>query len=304
VVRADDVDLVMVLTSMPEHGPISRAALEHGKHVFVEKPMATTLEEAAELVKLAEEAPTHLMAAPAVILSPTYQEMGGRLQRGDIGQVLTARGRYGWSGPTWGRWYYETGGGPLFDLGVYNVTSLTGWLGPAKAVTAMTGTAVPERIVDGDWIDVQVEDNVHLVLDFGGGLLATVTTGFTMPKYRSPALELYGSKGTLQMLGDDWAPQGFELWDNAVGAWQVFDDAAPGWPWTQGIRHLVECIRGGREPLMTPAHAFHVLEIMIKALESGRDGRAKQVRSTFEPLTFEVRDRGLEHLVHDRRHRR
>jgi predicted dehydrogenase len=303
VVGSDDVDVVMVLTSMPLHGPISREALEHGKHVFVEKPMATTLEEAAELIELAKRQPGHLVCAPAVTLSPTFEEIGGRIQRGDIGPVLAARGRYGWAGPTWGKWYYQTGGGPLFDLGVYNVTSLTGWLGPAQRVTAMAETAVPERVVDGESITVKVEDNVHLVLDFGGGTLATVTTGFTMPKYRSPALELYGADGTLQMLGDDWAPQGYELWSNRLGSWQVFDDTAPNWPWTSGIRHLVECIQSGETPTMAPEHAYHVLEIMVRALESAREGKAKTLTTTFEPLQFDAPQRGAEHLVHDRSHR-
>ena len=75
--------------------------------------------------------------------------MHARVAAGDIGALLTARARYGWAGPDWSRWYYEPGGGALFDLGVYNVTSLCGFFGPARRVTAMTGVAIPERLVDG-----------------------------------------------------------------------------------------------------------------------------------------------------------
>jgi predicted dehydrogenase len=301
LVESEAVDLVLVLTSMPEHGPIARAALEAGKHVLVEKPMAVTLEEAAALVELARRSRGYLLPAPHVILSPTYQTIWRRIHRGDIGQVLQARARYGWNGPWWGQWFYRTGGGPLFDLGVYNVTALTGLLGPATRVMAMTGTARPERVVDGELIQVQAEDTAQVLIDFGNAVFAVVTTGFTMQRYRSPAIEIYGSTGTIQMLGDDWDPDGYELWQNSVGAWQIFDETDPDWPWTDGLRHLVECIQRGTRPIITPEHAYHVTEIMIKALQSGRDGRAHAIESTFTPPTFhEAREQIAAHLIHDR----
>lgn len=300
VVQADDVDLVLVLTSMPEHGLVARAALEAGKHVLVEKPMAVTLEEAAKLVELARTSQGHLLCAPHVILSPTYQIISRRIRRGEIGQVLSARAFYGWAGPDWGRWFYQPGGGALFDLGVYNVTSLTGLLGPAKRVTALTGVAIPEREVEGARIQVEAEDNAHVLIDFGASVFAVVTTGFTIQQYRCPAIELYGSRGTLQMLGDDWSPQGYELWRNEVGAWQLFKESAPTWPWTDGLRHIVECIRQRIPPIIKPEHAFHVLEIMLKAKAAGRDGQAREIESTFTLPDFgaSVESRAV-HLIHD-----
>jgi predicted dehydrogenase len=301
IIESDEVELVMVLTSMVEHGSLARAALEAGKHVLVEKPMAVTLAEAAQLVELAQRSPGYLMCAPHIILSPTYQAMWQRLRRGDIGQVLSARALYGWAGPNWGQWFYRPGGGALFDLGVYNVTSLTGLLGPVKRVMAMTGVAIPTRMVEGQMMHIEAEDNAHVLLDFGESVFAVVTTGFTIQKYRCPAIELYGSRGTLQMMGDDWDPEGYELWQNEVGAWQVFEETDPAWPWTDGLHHLVECIRNHRPPLNTPEHAYHVLEIMLKAQESGRDGQAKLIESTFTPPVFELGGQTeASHLVHDR----
>ena len=145
-----DVDVVLVLTSMTEHGRLARAALEAGKHVLVEKPVATSLAEAEQVLAAAERAPGHLVCAPHILLSPTYRAMHARVRAGEIGGLLTARGRYGWAGPDWGRWFYEPGGGALFDLGVYNVTSLCGFFGPARRVTAMTGVAIPVREVNGE----------------------------------------------------------------------------------------------------------------------------------------------------------
>jgi len=281
LLAAADVDLVLVLTSMSEHGSIAKAALLAGKHVLVEKPLATTLAEAAELVELAQRSPGYLVAAPFTILSPTYQTMHRRLMAGEIGQVTLARARYGHAGPTWGPWFYQEGGGPLFDLGVYNLTSLTGFLGPARRVMAMTGIAQPERMVDGHPLRVEVPDTMQLMVEFGDVTFATITTGFTMQRYRSPAIELYGTAGTLQMLGNDFRPNGYELWLNSVGAWQSFDETAPTWWWTDGLRHLIESIHRGTLPLVTPEHAYHVLEIMIKAQLAGRERCAFAIDSTF-----------------------
>jgi predicted dehydrogenase len=304
LLESDEVDLVLVLTSMPQHGPIARAALEAGKHVLVEKPMAVTLEEAAQLVELAKKSPGYLLPAPHVILSPTYQTIWKRIHRGDIGKVLSARARYGWAGPSWGQWFYRPGGGSMFDLGVYNVVSLTGLLGPAKRVTAMVGTVIPERIVDGEKMKVEADDTAHILIDFGESVYAVVTTGFTMQKYRSPAIELYGSEGVIQMLGDDWDPDGYELWQNEVGAWQIFGETDPNWPWTDGLRHLVESIQQGTRPIITPEHGYHVLEIMLKAQQAGRDGQARQIESTFTPPRFfdDKEEAEAAHLIHDRSH--
>ena len=132
---------------------------------------------------------------------------------------------------------YEHIDGALFDLGVYNLTSLCGFFGPVRRVTALVGTAIPERVIDGETIQVESEDNAHVLLDFGDHRFGSLMTGFTMQKYRSPAIELYGSEGVLQLLGDDWAPQGFEQWRNAAGVWEVFPEVDPTWPWTEESLH-------------------------------------------------------------------
>lgn len=185
---------------------------------------------------------------------------------------------------------------------MYNVISLTGLLGPIKRVTAMVGVARPERIVDETPTKVESEDTAHVLLDFGNSVFAVVTTGFTIQKYRVPGIELYGSEGTIQMLGEDWDPNGYELWQNEVGAWQLFDETDADWPWTDGLRHLVECIQTGTRPIITPEHGFHALEIMLKAKDAGRDGQARMIESTFTPPSFALADEEPQtlHRVHDR----
>jgi predicted dehydrogenase len=290
-----------VLTPTPSHFEISKAALLAAKHVLSEKPLAMTLEEAAELVELARRSPGLYLPAPFTVLSPTFQAMARRIRRGDIGKICSARGRYGWSGPNWSEWFYRPGGGPLFDLACYNITTLTGWLGPARRVMAMTGVAVPERLVSGRPMRPEVEDNVHVLIDFGESCFAVVTSGFTIQQYRCPAVELYGIDGTIQMLGDDWDPDGYEMWQNSAGCWQVFKETDVTWPWTDGLRHLAECIRLGTKPIVTPEHAYHVLEVMLQAQASGRDGQSKPVQSSFAlPEFAESGHVEPAHLMHDR----
>jgi predicted dehydrogenase len=303
VIDHDDVDAVLVLTSMNEHGPLALQGLAAGKHVLVEKPMATSLVEAAELVEVARRGPGILVCAPHILLSPTFRAVHTAVRAGAIGQLLTARARYGWAGPWWGEWFYEPGGGSLFDLGIYNVTSLCALFGPARRVTALVGVAVSERQVNGRTIRVEADDNAQVLLDFGDARFAAVTTGFTMQKYRSPAIELYGSQGTIQLLGDDWAPEGWELWRNDEQSWRVFPESDPHWQWTEGLRHLVDCIETGRPTVTRPEHAYHALEIMLAAQAAGRDGVARAIESSFpgpyydETLVQAEADR----YAHDRR---
>ena len=226
--------------------------------------------------------------------------MWRHLHNGDIGTPYLARAFYGWSGPNWGKWFYQPGGGSMFDLGVYNIVSLTGFLGPARRVSGLIGTAIQQRVIEGELMEVQTDDNVHLCIEFAHNCYAVVTTGFTIQRYRTPAIEIYGSKGTIQMLGDDWDPDGYELWQNDVGAWKVFPESDPNWPWTDGINHLVHCIRNGVRPLHDPAHAYHVIEIIEKARLVGKTGMAQTIESSFSPPNLSgEKTEGAAHLQHD-----
>ena len=153
----------------------------------------------------------------------------------------------------------------------------------------MVGVAIPERIVNGRAVQVEAEDNAQVLLDFGESRFASVTTGFTMQKYRSPAIELYGSEGTIQLFGDDWAPEGWELWRNEEASWRCFPESDPHWQWTEGLRHLVDCVESGRPTITRPEHAYHALEIMLAAQAAGRDGVAREIESDFPDPVYSER---------------
>lgn len=301
------IDAVLVLASMPEHARLAAAALRAGKHVLVEKPIATDLNDARDLLELARSTGRHLVCAPFTPLSPTLRALRHRIASGDIGKPCLARSRYGWAGPWWNEWFYQPGGGCLLDLGIYGITSLVALLGPVQRVTAFAGIAIPTREINGRTVSVAAEDNAQVLLDFGNATTAVVTTGFTIQQYRSPALEIYGTEGTLQMLGDDWDPDGYEWWQNSAGCWRTFKETHPDWSWTDGLRDLVEAIHSNRAPATDPNLALHVLEVILKARQSASDGRAFAIESTFDPAvladsdpTRPLTDSHAAHLDHDR----
>lgn len=301
LIESPDVDVVVILTPMRTHAALAKAALLAGKHVVLEKPLATNLKEAAELVELAHCSPGQLLCAPFTWLSPTFQTIWRRLHSGAIGRVVSARGRYGWAGPDWSEWFFKSGGGSIFDLAVYNLTTLVGLLGSVKRVSALSGVAIPERDIRGVRVPVEVEDNAQVLLDFGAARFAVVTSGFTIQQYRGPGVELYGTTGTIQLLGDDWDPDGYELWQNEAACWQVFKETQPDWPWADGLRHLVECVQAGVRCVVQPEHAYHVLEVMIAAHASSHEGRVVEVKSEVEPPTFAGAEAHLAvHRIHDR----
>jgi predicted dehydrogenase len=295
----DGAELVVVVTPPDAHARLARLALERGRHVVVEKPLAATRDEAAPLVQLAADRGLVLLAAPFVQLSPTFRALWTLVARGEIGAVHSARGLYGNAGSTWATWYHDSGVGPLAELGIYNLKSLTAVLGPVAEVLAAEATAVPLREVAGTRIPGPDPDVAHILLRHRGGALSSVVASQAIQRYRRPALELYGTEGTANLLGDDWDPQGFELWRNATGAWERRDAIDATWLWTDGLREAVACVREGRAPLAGLDHDLHLLDVLGAARVATRERRAVELASTFQPLdlTFET-PAGAEH-VHD-----
>src|SRR5262249_25585738 len=138
-------DLLVNLTDMQEHEHLNRRAIEAGKHVWSEKPMANSLTAGQELLEAAKKKGVRLWGAPAMVVSPQFAFMAKTLAGGKLGKPAAAHAEYGHTGPDWSAFFYEKGGGSLPDLAVYNLTTLTGLLGPAKAVTAMTSVVTPTR---------------------------------------------------------------------------------------------------------------------------------------------------------------
>lgn len=298
VVEAD-VEVVVVITPPASHAELARLALEHGKHVVVEKPFAESRKEGADLARLASERGLHLLAAPFVQLSPTFRALWTIVADGALGHVHSARGLYGNAGSHWTTWYHSGGPGPLAEAGIYNLKSLTALLGPVTEVLAAEALAVPTRHAGGRGISAPDPDVSHVVLRHEAGALSSVVSSQAIQRYRRPALELYGTVGTANLLGDDWDPRGFEVWRNEAGFWARHDAIEPTWLWADGLREAVACVRERRQPLGNLEHDLHLLDVVEAARLAASQRAPAPVDSSFAPLDLRLEPPARVEHLHD-----
>jgi predicted dehydrogenase len=284
-------DLMVNTTDMQEHGRLNRQALLARKNVWSEKPMANTYRDGKELLDLAKKQGVRIWGAPAVVNSPQFAFMSKAIQQGKIGKVAAAHAHYGHLGPTWSAFFYEKGGGSLPDLGVYNLATLTGLLGPAKSVMAMTSIVTPERTVDNKGkIKVVAEDNAMVLMDHGNGILSHVQCGFNYfdpyghegSGQDKPTISIWGTRGSLQLIGYDWAPFGVDMAtvENEKGLRVATDTGT--YVWEQGASVISESMVTGNEPLIAAEHALHVLEVIEAARASQESGNRIAITSSFK----------------------
>jgi predicted dehydrogenase len=231
-----------------------------------------------------------LWGAPITVQSPQFAFMAQTLAKGELGRVAAAHANYGHEGPNWSAFFYQKGGGSMPDLAVYNLTTLTGLLGPAKHVSAMLSVVTPEReITERGTIKVTEEDNAMVLLDHGKGIISHVQSGFN---YFNPhghdgsgeqahTVTIVGSKGFLGLVGYDWAPQGVDLATMAQPKTERHATDAQGYIWQQGAALAAESLVTGKKLLVTPEQALHVLEIITGARKSQETGKRIELTSTF-----------------------
>ena len=290
MLAGEPFDFLINLTDMQEHERLNRQGLEAGKHVWSEKPIANSLAAGQALLRIAKQKRLRLWGAPITVQSPQFAFMARQLADGKLGRVAAAHAHYGHEGPTWSAFFYEKLGGSMPDLAVYNLTSLTGLLGPAKRVSAMLSVVTPERTVgDKGKIKVEEEDNAMLLMDHGDGVISHVQSGFN---YFNPhghdgrnetrhTISIVGSRGYMGLVGYDWAPLGVDLATKDAPAIRRHVEDAEGYIWQQGAALAAECLATGRELLVTPEHALHVLEIITAARRSQEVGQHIELESTF-----------------------
>jgi len=291
MLAGEPFDFLIDLTDMQVHEGINRKGLEAGKHVWSEKPIANSLAAGQKLLELARKKNLRLWGAPITVQSPQFAFMAQTLAKGTLGRVAAAHAFYGHEGPTWSAFFYEKGGGSMPDLAVYNFTSLTGLLGPAKYVSAMVNIVTPERTVgDKGRIKVTEEDNAMVLMDHGNGAISHVQSGFN---YFNPhghsgrdesrhTIQFTGNAGYMGLVGYDWEPLGVDLATHKNPKLERHATDAKGYVWQQGGALAAECLSTGKELLATPEHALHVLEIITAARESSATGRRVTLKSTFK----------------------
>ena len=243
MLAGEPFDFLVNLTDMQEHEHLNRKGLEAGKHVWSEKPIANSLEAGQELLRTATKKGLRLWGAPITVQCPQFAFMTEQLAAGKLGRVAAAHAHYGHGGPDWSSFFYEKGGGSMPDLAVYNLTTLTGLLGPARHVMAMTSIVRSERTIqDKGTINVTAEDNAMILMDHGNGVISHVQSGFN---YFNPhrhdgrketryTLTLVGTDGFMGLVGYDWAPLGVDLATRQEPHVERHVTDSQGYLWQQG----------------------------------------------------------------------
>lgn len=318
LIARDDIDLVLVITPIKFHHALAMRALHAGKHVYVQKTMTTTYAEAKELIETARERNLVLVAAPGQMLAPAMRAMRSLVTSGSLGDIYWAWGSTGgWqhhleanrqgndarnsADPSW---YYTPSGGPLRDVTVYVLHSLTGILGPARRVAAMSGIRTSEHRWREKVIPVEVDDNTLLTLDFGDAVFAVLGghSAATGRLIQWGGLGIYGSLGAVEAQEVEplsGHPESLiirgevelsELEATRPGEYRVTTRlphvterhaAIPEPHVYADIMHCVDCIRSGDAPVASGEHAAHVVEIIEKAYLAAESGQTQNLQSTF-----------------------
>ena len=288
-----EVEIILNLTRPQDHYEVIKAALLAGKHVYTEKPLATTLEEGKELVSLARERGLLLAGAPDTFLGAAIQTCRKLIDSGFIGRPIGAsasmicRGHESWHPAP--AFYYQPGGGPMMDMGPYYLTALINLLGNVKGLTALSSKSFETRTITsepqrGTVIPVEVPTHVNGILQFENGAVATVTTTFDVYYDRQDRLEIYGTEGTLRVPDPNGYGGSVMLLRPEEGCFKemplIFDyqENSRG----LGVADMARALRTGQPCRAGSGQLLHVLEIMAAFEKSSREGRYLELETSCE----------------------
>ncbi len=203
----ETIELVINLTIPQAHAEVDLAILDAGKHVYAEKPLALNRTDGQRLLRHAQEKGLLIGSAPDTFMGAGLQTCRKLIDNGAIGFPVAAtafmmcHGHESWHPSP--EFYYQPGGGPMFDMGPYYLTALIHLLGGVKRVSGMTKISFPQRTITsapkaGTVIDVEVPTFVSGMMTFENGAIGNIVTTFDVWGHQMPCIEIYGSEGTLR----------------------------------------------------------------------------------------------------------
>lgn len=297
----EEIEIILNLTRPNEHYKTTKAALLSGKHVYSEKPLAAVYEEGTELAALAREKGLLLGGAPDTFLGAGIQTCRKLIDDGFIGDVIGAQAQMVCHGhESWHpapEFYYQTGGGPMMDMGPYYMTALVNLVGRVKRVSGLCGKGFSQRVITsepkrGTVVDVEVPTHTAGLLQFENGAIGTVLTTFDVYYDRQAFLEIYGTRGTLRVPDPNGFGGGVSLLRPEDGSFKemplLFGYA--GNSRGLGVADMAKALRTGRKFRADVQQTLHVLEILTSFEKSSREGRCLELTSPYE------RRKGMENL--------
>ena len=288
-----DIEIVINLTIPQAHGTIALAALENGKSVYNEKPLALSRDEGRKMLELGREKGLLVGCAPDTFYGAAHQTARALIDRGDIGEPVGAfasmmgHGAEGWHPNP--EFFYKPGGGPMFDMGPYYLTDLVQLLGPVKRVTGATRISFPQRTITseplkGQIIDVEIPTHVSGLLDFHCGAVATIITSFDVWASSLPRIEIYGSEASLSVPDPN-------CFDGPVRIRRSGDEEWQDVPYTHhyttpgrsiGVADMARALQSGGDLRANGQLAYHVLDLMYSFHDASDAGHHIELQSTCE----------------------
>lgn len=290
-----EIEIVLNLTIPSAHCEIICAALESGKHVYTEKPLATTMEEAEKIKATSERTGKTVCCATDVWLGAAGQTALKAIKAGYIGDVFGVHcvcthplhGNEHWHPNPYP--FYQKGAAPMNDMGPYYFNFLISVLGPVKTVSSVQTMNFPERVITsmphkGETIHVEVPTHVVGTFTFGNGAVGTIINSLDIWNTRQPHLEIHGTEGTIVMgdpnqfngevlisrlsHGDDkWSPlpQLVEYTDTLRGI---------------GLSDMILALQEGRTPRCSLDIGMHLVEIFSAFDEAAETHTTIELKTT------------------------
>ncbi len=272
VIERSDVDIVDILLPHDMHAEVACLALAHGKHVVMEKPVATTLADAQRIADAAKQYDRKVMVSENWNYSTWVRKARGLIEGGAIGTPFLIRSildmdvREGFTGLDWRYRPERMGGGALLDAGTHCVSACRYLLGEITEVSAVLANYGFPQIAP-------MEDTCLLLMRFESGASGTLALSWLAQRER-PRTEfvILGDKGTIEF--DTHARQFFLTKDHRRA--EEFD-LQPSRGFVEQMRHFIDCVRDNETPLTSPEEQMGSLRAILAAYRSVESGRMVRV---------------------------
>ncbi len=276
-----EIDAVSICAANFAHAELTIQALEAGKHVLCEKPMAVTLKECEDMVAAAEKAGKFLMIGQNQRLAKAHAKAKELVASGAIGKVLTFRTIFGHGGPeTWSvdpgknTWFFDktkAAMGAMADLGIHKTDMIQYVLGTKVAKTQAVLTTLDKRGANGELIGV--DDNAICIYQMENGAIGTMTASWTYYSAEDNTTVIYGTKGELRLYDDPKYSVQQIMADGTRIDYQIDQIQTNDNQTASGIIDLfVDSLVENKEPEISGADVLHAMKAVFASIESSEKG--------------------------------
>ena len=281
-----DIDAVSICAANYAHAELSIQALNAGKHVLCEKPMATTLADCEAMVECAKKNGKFLMIGHNQRLAKAHMEAKRLIDEGLIGDIITFRTSFGHGGPeTWsispGKnvWFFDkkkAAMGVMADLGVHKTDLIQYLTGQRVVRTTARLVTLDKRGEDGELIGV--DDNAVCIYEMSGGAFGTMTASWTYYGAEDNSTVLYGTKGIMRIYDDPAHSIVVKLADGQEQVYDVEQIQTNDNQTKSGVIDLwVDCLKNNRAPEISGESALYAMRAVFASIESSQTGKTVEI---------------------------